>query len=223
MLSGMDDPQFWLRAVMGLVVFILSLTVHEYAHARVAFLLGDDTASRRGRMTLNPISHIDPIGTILMPILGSSGVPVIGWAKPVPVSPIQLTRRFSMRAGHALVAAAGPASNLLLAVVAVATLRLVVFTGLLGDLAVTQPLTAFLLQLFYANLGLAVFNMLPIPPLDGSRLLPRSLDPVMEHVQRYSFVLFMGIIIFGRSLIWVPVSFLGSLLAALFGLPPLIR
>jgi Zn-dependent protease len=206
---------------MGLVIFILSLTVHEYAHARVAFALGDDTASRHGRMTLNPIPHIDPIGTILLPVLGNTGIPVIGWAKPVPVNPIRLTRRMSMRAGHALVAAAGPLSNIVLAVVAVALLRLVLSSGLLEGAGVRAPAAAFLYRLFYANLGLAVFNLLPVPPLDGSRLMPRSLDSFMELMQRYSFFVFIAIIVFGGRIIWVPVAFLGSLLSLIFGVPPL--
>lgn len=219
---GMDDPQFWLNAVMSLVVFILSLTVHEYAHARVAYALGDDTASRNGRLTLNPIPHIDPIGTLLMPVLGSAGIPVIGWARPVPVNPVRLTRRFSMRTGHALVAAAGPVSNLLIAVLVVALLRFVVLSDLVSGTEARAPLLAFFYRLFFANLGLAIFNLLPIPPLDGSRLLPRSLDPVMEVVGKYSMIAFVVIILFGRSLIWVPVRFLGNLLSAVFGLPPLL-
>lgn len=217
----MATPEFWLNAVMGLVVFILSLTVHEYAHARVAFALGDDTASRAGRLTLNPLPHIDPIGTILLPILGNTGIPVIGWARPVPVNPVRFTRSFSMRAGHALVAAAGPISNILLAVLAVALLRVTVFSGLLEETPAREPLGALLYRFFYANLGLAVFNMLPIPPLDGSRLMPRSLDPVMETMQRYSFIVFMLVIIFGGRIIWVPVSLLGGLLTMLFGVPAL--
>ena len=216
------SPEFWLNAVMGLVIFILSLTVHEYAHAWSAYLLGDDTAAREGRLPLNQIPHLDPIGTILKPIIVSAGLPVHGWAKPVPVNPVRLTRRMSMRAGHAVVAAAGPASNIILAIVAVALLRLVVFSELVdGASPIRGPAAAFLYRLFYANLGLAVFNLLPVPPLDGSRLMPRSLDPVMDVIRRYSMFAFVAIILFGREIITYPMGLLGGLLAALFGVPPL--
>jgi Zn-dependent protease len=217
MLLGMDTAEFWLNAMLSLVVFILSLTVHEYAHARVAYALGDDTAARQGRMTLNPISHIDPIGTILLPILGNTGVPVIGWAKPVPVNPAQLTRRLTMRGGHALVAAAGPLSNLVLAVLCFALLAVVQRTGVLGRTGVSDSFEILASRLCVANLGLAVFNLLPVPPLDGSRLLPRSLDNVMEVLQRYSMFVFLGLILFGSRIVGVPVLFLATLLVELFG------
>src|SRR5579872_3573193 len=101
-----------LHGLMTLVPLVLSLTVHEWAHAYSAFRLGDDTAARMGRMTLNPIPHIDPIGTILLPMLG---IP-FGWAKPVPITPTRFRRDISMRAGIMITAAAGPLSNLVLAV-----------------------------------------------------------------------------------------------------------
>ena len=170
MFSAMGDPMFWLMAVLHLVVFILSLTVHEYAHARMAFALGDDTAARMGRMTLNPIPHIDPIGTILMPILGSAGIPIIGWAKPVPVNPARVTRKISMRTGHALIAVAGPLSNLVLALVCTALIWLLHGSGLIPALPGHFSILGFLVRMAYINIALAVFNLLPIPPLDGSRL-----------------------------------------------------
>ena len=213
MLDIGDPTEFVFRAVMSLVVFILSLTVHEYAHARVAFFLGDDTASRHGRLTLNPIPHIDIIGTIILPILGSAGVPVIGWAKPVPVNPVRLTRRFSMRAGHAVVAAAGPLSNFLLAFLCVAILALLQHLDL-GTGSAVEPLLSYML---IANIGLAFFNLLPVPPLDGSRLMPRSLDGVMDFMRRYSMIVFIVIIIFGRRFLAVPVGLLTVFLAQLFG------
>src|SRR5580700_1620810 len=101
-----------LERILGLIPLILSLTVHEWAHAYSAFRLGDDTAARMGRMTFNPIPHIDPFGTILCPLLG---IP-FGWAKPVPVNPTRFRRDVSMRTGMMITAAAGPISNLLLAV-----------------------------------------------------------------------------------------------------------
>ncbi len=215
-----SDPQFWLSAVTSLVMFILSLSVHEYAHARVAFALGDDTASRQGRMTLNPIPHIDPIGTILMPILGASGLPVIGWAKPVPVTPLNFTRRFSMRVGHALVAAAGPASNILLMIICVILYWVLFKSNIVPGLPdnITGAIMYFLLMMSWINVALAVFNMLPIPPLDGSRLLPRSLDGVMEVMQRYTFLIFIVIILFGRHIISVPILFIIDLIFGILGM-----
>jgi Zn-dependent protease len=118
---------FFFKAVTFLVPLILSLTVHEYAHARVAYLLGDDTAARHGRMTLNPIPHIDLVGTILIPIIAAwaGGLPLIGWAKPVPVMPVRYTRKLSMHTGDMIVSVAGPLSNLLLATISMVALRII--------------------------------------------------------------------------------------------------
>jgi len=141
---------------------LLSMTVHEWAHARAAYALGDDTAESMGRMTLAPFVHIDPIGTLLLPLLG---IP-IGWAKPVPVRPERFRSDVSMPVGMALVAAAGPISNLCLAT-------------LLLPLSMLLPLGVFHDALVFAgrlNLALAVFNLLPIPPLDGSRLVSGMLS-----------------------------------------------
>ncbi len=212
---------FVLGAVLVLIVFILSLTVHEYAHARVAYWLGDDTAARMGRLTLNPIPHIDPIGTLIMPIIGmATGIPVIGWAKPVPVSLNQLTRRFTMHTGHALVAVAGPLSNILLAVISIALIKFVILEGLIAQSNLQHAIFELLRRMFFANLGLAVFNLLPVPPLDGSRLLPRSLDGLVQILERYSFIAFICIIWFGRDIIIQPVIFLIKLLAMIFNVPP---
>jgi Zn-dependent protease len=209
------DPLFWLGAIQTVVIFLISLTVHEYAHARVAYALGDDTAARKGRMTLNPLVHIDIIGTIVMPILGSAGVPVIGWAKPVPVNPLQMTRKFSMRTAHALVALAGPVSNVILALTCTVLLWATTRTSLVPDEA-SRHVTALLSTLVLANVGLAVFNMLPIPPLDGSRLMPRSLDWLMEFLERYIFLVFMVIILFGGRFLTYPVVMIVQLLGIPF-------
>jgi Zn-dependent protease len=217
----MADPMFWLYAVMNLIVFILSLTVHEYSHARVAFALGDDTAARLGRMTLNPISHIDLIGTILLPVIGSAGLPVIGWAKPVPVSPNRLTRKLTMRTGMALVSIAGPLSNLVLAFVCTAVFWLVFDSGFIprfGDENLLQTLQGLLVRLIFANVGLALFNMLPIPPLDGHRLLPRSLDWLADLMARYSFIAFLLMIFVAPGLLAWPVSMILHGLFRVFGM-----
>src|SRR5262245_34666958 len=151
-----------LERIMNLIPLILSLTVHEWAHAYSAFRLGDDTAARHGRLTLNPIPHIDPIGTLLLPLLG---VP-FGWAKPVPVVPTRFRRDVSMRTGMMITAAAGPISNLVLAVLAT------LIWGLL--LRVTVPsrgVEMLLMKAIVGNLALFIFNFIPVPPLDGSRIV----------------------------------------------------
>lgn len=146
-----------------LVPVVMSLSVHEWAHAASAALLGDRTAASQGRLTLNPLEHMDPVGTLLLPLIG---IP-FGWAKPVPVDPSRFRSGISMGTGLALTAAAGPMSNLALA------------AGAGGLLALLPPALAsggaapfVLLQtLVVVNLLLAFFNLLPIPPLDGSRMV----------------------------------------------------
>ncbi len=149
-----------------LIVLLLSLTVHEFFHAWTAWRLGDDTAARMGRLTLNPIAHMDPIGTLLLPLMG---VP-FGWAKPVPVNPANFRRGVRMATGDILVSIAGPLSNLGLALVTALVI------GLLLRFApqvipVGGPVEALLSTLVLMNIGLAVFNLLPFPPLDGSHVL----------------------------------------------------
>jgi Zn-dependent protease len=156
-----------------LVALYLSISVHEAAHAWMANRCGDDTARLMGRMTLNPIVHIDPIGTVLMPALMvlSSGIPLIGWAKPVPVNPL---RFHNMRRGEILVSLAGPVSNFTLAAAAVVVCWIVVAVLLAvgpGAARVAAAFLTFLRRLVILNLVLGVFNLIPIPPLDGSHVL----------------------------------------------------
>jgi Zn-dependent protease len=189
----------------------------------VAVRLGDDTPRRDGRLTLSPLAHYDVWGTFLIPIIAivAGGIPFIGWARPVETNPGNYTRRLSMRNGHRLVASAGPLSNLLLAVVCMTCLTLLVKSGHLGDGAGTGGALAFLLvAMVQVNLGLCVLNLLPLPPLDGARLLPRSLDGVQAAIAPYSFLIMLLVLNIpglSRVLFW-PVGVLGALLQALFGL-----
>ncbi len=144
---------------------ILSLSVHEYAHARAALFLGDDTAKHLGRITLNPFVHIDPIGTILLPLLG---VP-FGWAKPVPFNPVRFNKDISMRAGGALVALAGPISNLFLCVLAYSFIILLRSYGETAQ--ATSGFYTMLIMFLRVNIVLAIFNLIPIPPLDGHHIV----------------------------------------------------
>lgn len=217
------DP---LQIVFTLVPMILALTVHEFAHAFVAHRLGDDTALRAGRMTLNPISHIDPVGTLLIPVVGTLyGVPFFGWAKPVPVTPVNYTRRFKMSTSDIMVSAAGPVSNLLFA------LLMAVLLGFLGPMAMpdlqagsTGPLVAAVRLAGWTlliNVGLFIFNLLPIPPLDGSHVLAGLLPPkhqnIVEFLGRYSFILFILLLVFGGRFIIHPILWVVGGLSSLVG------
>ncbi len=193
------------------VLLILSLTVHEYAHAWSAFRLGDDTASREGRLSLNPLVHLDLLGTVLLPL---AGVP-FGWAKPVPIDPSRFRRGVSMGAGMALTASAGPIANVLLAVLAAVGL------GLTARFAPDAPdvWATLLWALLKGNVGLAVFNLIPLPPLDGSRivawLVPYRLRPAWETVERLAPFLLLFVFFFGGRLVSAPVNLLGGLLVDL--------
>jgi len=179
-------------------VLLFSLTIHEMAHAWTADHLGDPTARLLGRVSFNPIVHADLVGTVLFPLIALFGnVPLLGWAKPVPVNIRQLRHP---RRDYVLVAAAGPASNLVLAVVSAFTLAaLPISPVVLGEANVSAPLASFLSLAVQLNILLAVFNMLPIPPLDGgnvlSGLLPPRLASMLNHVRPYGFVLLYALIL----------------------------
>lgn len=166
--------------VLALVALLISLSTHEFCHALAGFLLGDETARRAGRLTLNPVSHMDPIGTVLVPIIGAiSGFPLIGWAKPVPFNPYNLKYR---KWGPTIVALAGPGSNFLLALIFVFMLKMVIVAGL----SPSNLLVIFLSLLVTINVVLGIFNFLPIPPLDGSKLAHALLDkPQHRHVLHF--------------------------------------
>jgi len=215
--------------LLYLPVLLFSLSVHEFAHAWAAWKLGDDTAARQGRMTINPLAHIDPIGTILMPVLGilNPGIPILGWAKPVPVNPIRFSRRLTMRRGMLITALAGPASNLVLAVLSTALLRIALELGLRPNpFAATESLggllVRFLMALISLNLILAIFNLIPIPPLDGSNILsgivPRRYDHHLRTLQQYGGFLLILLVLFGGRIIGFPHRLLFSGLLSLFGI-----
>ncbi len=233
--------------IVVLVPMILSLTVHEFAHAWTAHRLGDDTAARQGRMTLNPIPHIDIFGTLLIPIFSviSGGISLIGWAKPVPVSPHRFRRSITMRNGMIITALAGPASNILLALV-VGGVSMMLFSDAIDALADSpkvgsrteaflmigseefatayarfmkqhgivgkgQTIAALLLsRIFVMNLGLAFFNMLPVPPLDGSRVLPMEWQAKLSRYTMVVVIVFIVAINSFGSIMWGPISFMGD-------------
>lgn len=170
--------QSTVELIVRFFVLIVSLSIHEFSHAWSAFRLGDDTAARMGRMTLNPISHLDPIGSLMI----LTGMP-IGWAKPVPVD---FARLRDPRRGGALVALAGPVSNLLLG-----TLCAAVF-GILSSHEVGSGWFLLLSYFIQINFGLAIFNLLPLYPLDGSKVVPlflsqKNADKYEEFMARLRF------------------------------------
>jgi Zn-dependent protease len=194
-LPGIDFAQVFI----AFVVLLFSLTVHESAHAWTADRLGDPTARLLGRVSLNPVVHADLFGTVIFPLISMmSGVPLIGWAKPVPVNIGRLRRH---RSDYVLVAAAGPASNLVIAIAAAALLALMPSTPIVfGNTEISAPLLAFVRRALTLNVLLAVFNMLPIPPLDGGNvlggLLPRPLAVRYDALVRpYGFILLYALML----------------------------
>ena len=187
------------QVFIAFIVLLFSLTVHETAHAWTADRLGDPTARLAGRVSLNPVVHADLIGTVIFPLLSLvGGIPLIGWAKPVPVNLGRLRRG---RTDYVLVAAAGPASNLLLALVASAVMAVMPWESLLtGSRDVATPLFTLLSRALTLNVLLAVFNMLPSPPLDGGNvlggLLPRPIAMRYDALVRpYGFMLLYALML----------------------------
>lgn len=205
--------------ILSFACFIAALTIHEYAHALTAFFLGDETAYRNGRLTLNPLAHIDPIGTLLIPLIGSmSGLPVFGWAKPVPYNPYNLKYG---RWGGVAVAAAGPGTNFAFAAVC---LLLVRFLPGPAGFSIDNLLVIFLATLASINVYLGAFNLLPVPPLDGSRFLQVALDsPKHRHIlvwlETKGAMLLLGILLLDYILPGAPLSsFFSSIIHGFFGM-----
>lgn len=199
--------------VIVIVVILLSMTLHEAMHAFVSYWLGDDTAKLQGRLTLNPIKHIDPFLTLLLPIaLAFMGLPIFGGAKPVPLNPNRV--RYG-EWGFALVAVAGPLMNLLLAFIA---FGLYVVTGMPGS---QQLLGEILAVAVSVNLGFFVFNIIPIPPLDGSRVLyalaPDFIRRGMEWMERYGIMIIFIIVLLASSYIGVFMTTIIQFFIELFG------
>lgn len=187
---AIDTSTIILIAIFLLVAF----PVHEFSHALVAYRLGDGTAKMFGRLTLNPVVHFDPIGGLFLVITALlPGGLLFGWAKPTPVNPSMLRDR---RNGEVLVALAGPASNLIMASIAAVVFRVLDTTGTTVPSLVYELLLGFVVY----NVGLAVFNMLPIPPLDGSNLLFRFMSPQQAWqwrpvLQQYGFIILIIVIV----------------------------
>ncbi|TES96588.1 site-2 protease family protein [Patescibacteria group bacterium] len=177
------NPLFFIGWLIALVI---GITIHEFAHAYTAYRLGDSTAKMAGRVTFNPIAHMDPLGTLMLFLAG------FGWGKPVPVNPFQLRHG---RWGQVLVSLSGPLSNVIAAAIFALPLRILITANVETPAIVIQVLQAII----ELNLILAIFNLIPIPPLDGSRILtalaPRAFSGVMAEIERIGPFVLLGIIV----------------------------
>lgn len=202
------------ETILFVAILIISVIVHEISHGYMAEYLGDPTARLKGRLTLNPVPHIDPLGSIIVPGLLAllPGSLIFGWAKPVPYNPHNLNSRY----GNALVAAAGPASNFFIAGVAAVVFRLT-------PIATAGAAGTFVLAVTLINVVLAVFNLVPIPPLDGSKILfdflPARLNYIREALEQYGFVILVFFIFFAIEIISPIIFGLFRLFAGVAGIP----
>ena len=193
-----------------MVVLLLAISAHEAAHAWMSHKFGDDTAYLLGRVTLNPLAHTDPVGTLLIPIVGFifgtiggplASIPLLGWGKPTPVNPLRWRQK---DLANIMVSIAGIFANLLIGIIAFVIFKVLLMTHVIDpyNVSLHDPVTLFLFYLLIMNVSLALFNLLPFPPLDGSKILysvlPASAHSILEMLEQYGFlililVLYMGL------------------------------
>jgi len=188
-----------------MAVLLFAISAHEAAHAWMSYKFGDDTARLLGRITLNPLAHTDPIGTLLIPIAGfvlghmggaAANIPLIGWGKPTPVNPLRWRNK---NVANVMVSIAGILANLSIALFALVLIKIIQHTNLFDDgtalSGIFEPVWMLLTRALLLNVSLAVFNLLPFPPLDGSKvlwtILPDSLKPVLEILERFGFIILL--------------------------------
>ncbi|MDB4964422.1 MAG: peptidase [Myxococcales bacterium] len=200
------DPEKLRFGLIYIVALVLSICVHEFGHAFVADKLGDRLPRSQGRVTLNPLAHIDPIGTLLLPLIAifsgpAIGSRILGWGKPVQISlsPRDMTRKISIRTAHALIAMAGPAMNILFGLLLSGILLGMIKSG---HLQFAQPVAAVIQM----NISLCLFNLLPIPPLDGGavlrRIMPRRFEPQLDQLDKFGFIILFALLMTG-ALSWL--------------------
>ena len=195
------------QLVIYMVVLLLAISCHEAGHAWMSYKFGDDTAYMLGRVTLNPVAHTDPIGTLLIPIvafiLGSVGggaIPLIGWGKPTPVNPRKWT---NYTWGNVMVSIAGVLANLILLIIGFVIAKILMTQGFTvrDFFGSSSPIGIFVGDLMFLNLSLFVFNLLPFPPLDGSKILgtflPAGAQPIISLFEQYGYLILMLLIYMG--------------------------
>lgn len=186
--SYISNPSALLSLVLSIPGLLIAISFHEFAHAFVADKLGDDTPRRQGRLSLNPLAHLDPYGTFLMIFAG------FGWGKPVEINPLNFNRKVSMKGGSAMVAAAGPIMNFILAIVFSVLYGILLRTSFVTS-TVGEVISNIILYTISMNVGLGVFNLIPLPPLDGSKillaLLPSRAQEWYEDNQRILYIIFL--------------------------------
>lgn len=197
--------------VIFMVVLLLAISAHEAGHAWMSHKFGDDTAYMLGRVTLNPVKHTDPIGTLLIPILafvfgavgGALGsIPLIGWGKPTPVNPRNWT---NYKTANVMVSIAGILANLLIAVTSFVIFKSLLESGIINQAnaaeGIVRPLVILFFNLIFLNVSLAVFNLMPFPPLDGSKILstflPPSFEPLLNMLEQFGFIILLFLVYIG--------------------------
>ena len=194
------------EAVVFLIALVLSIAVHEFGHAISADKLGDRTPRLQGRVTLNPIAHADPMGTLIFPLVAvllNTGI-LFGWGRPVQINPAAFTRKLRMKTGHLIVAAAGPAMNVVLAILLTVLLGVLLVTGILDPESEVVRGIAMVIRL---NWVLCFFNLIPVPPLDGGAvlagLLPDRYSRHMDLLNQYGFFILIGLLVTGAVSIFL--------------------
>ena len=195
-ISLLSNPMALLILLYSIPGVLVAITFHEYAHAFAADKLGDDTPRLQGRLSLNPLAHLDPIGSLMLLFVG------VGWGKPVQINPNNFNRTISISKGEAIVSAAGPIMNFILAIVfCIVYFVIYKFAGAFVDTQIGGIVLSIILSTVYINLGLGIFNLIPMPPLDGSKILknflPYRARAWMESNEYLFYMIFLALWIFG--------------------------